>query len=157
MPEPVRGSDSILIDAPPDVVWAMVSDVTRMGEWSPETRAASWTGGSSGPKAGATFAGKNRKGFARWTGKCEVTVAEPGREFTFVRKGPDGGTTWRYIFEPDGTLTRVTESFSQAKLPGAPLRLVGSLLFGSDRQALLMESVRTTLSRLKASAEKSGG
>src|SRR5262249_43026401 len=125
----------------------------RMGQWSPETRSASWTSGSTGPASGATFAGHNRKGMMRWTGKCEVTVADPGREFTFVRKGPDGGTTWSYRLEPDGGATKVTESFTQARLPAAPVRLFGRVAFGADRQTQLLTSVRTTLQALKGAAE----
>jgi Polyketide cyclase / dehydrase and lipid transport len=153
MAEPVRGSDTAVINAPADRIWALISDVTRMGQWSPETQSASWTGGSTGPIVGATFAGHNRKGMMRWTGKCEVTVAEPGREFTFVRKGPDGGTTWSYVLEPEGDATKVTESFSQAKLPPAPVRLLGRVAFGADRQAVLLNSVRLTLQRLKEAGE----
>lgn len=156
MPEPLRGSDSIVIDAPPEVVWGMVSDVTRMGEWSPETQSASWSGASTASAVGATFAGKNRRGPVRWTGRCEVTVSEPGREFTFVRKGPDGGTTWRYLLEPAGSSTKVTESFTQTKLPPPPVRLVGRVLFGADRQTILLNSVKTTLGRLKSAAESPG-
>jgi hypothetical protein len=154
MAEPVRGSDSIYIEAAPEVVWNMISDVTRMGDWSPETYAATWTGSAKGPVAGATFAGKNRKGRIRWTGKCDVTEAVPGREFAFVRRGPDGGTTWRYTLTPKGAGTEVTESFSQAKLPPLPLRLFGRIAFGADREQLLCESVRTTLQRLKTTAEQ---
>jgi hypothetical protein len=154
VPEPVRGSDSVHIDAAPDVVWNLISDVTRMGEWSPETYAASWTGSESRPVVGARFAGKNRHGWARWTGRCEVTVAEPAREFAFVRRGPDGGTTWRYVLETEDRGTKVTESFNQAKLPPLPLRLFGTVAFGSDRQALLLESVRTSLQRMKEGAEQ---
>ena len=122
MPEPVKGSDSIVIEAPPEKVWSLISDVTRMGEWSPETQSAAWTGSASGPSPGATFAGKNRKGWMRWTGRCEVTVADPGREFTFIRRGPDGGTTWSYVLEPENGATRVTESLIHAYSPPPPLR-----------------------------------
>jgi hypothetical protein len=154
MAEPVRGSSSIHIDAAPDVVWDLVSDVTRMGDWSPETYAAAWTGAESRPVVGATFAGKNRKGRIRWTGKCDVTEADSGREFAFVRRGPDGGTTWRYTLTPAEGGTDVTESFTQAKLPPLPLRLLGRIAFGADREQLLCESVRTTLRRLKTAAEQ---
>ena len=152
MAEPVHGSDSIHIDAPPELVWDMVSDVTRMGQWSPETQSAAWTSGS-GPALGATFAGKNRRGWVRWTGRCEVTAAERGRDFTFVRRGPDNGTTWSYVMESEGGGTKLTESFNQARLPALPVRLVGRVLFGADRQRLLEDSVRTTLARIKSAAE----
>lgn len=154
MAEPIRGSESIHIDASPDVVWNLISDVTRMGDWSPETYAAAWTGADAKPVVGATFAGKNRKGRIRWTGKCEVTEAAPGKEFAFVRRGPDGGTTWRYALTPEDGGTRVTESFTQAKVPPLPVQLFGRIAFGSNREELLGESVRATLQRLKAAAEQ---
>jgi carbon monoxide dehydrogenase subunit G len=145
MPEPVSGSESIDIAAPPEFVWRLISDITRMGEWSPETSTATWTGGSSGPIVGAAFVGHNRRGRLRWKGRCEVTVADEPREFAFVRKGPDGGTTWRYRLEADNGHTTVTESFSQAKLPPLPVQLFGRLIFGSDRHQQLLNSVGTTL------------
>lgn len=153
MIEPMRGSESVHIDSDPASVWKLISDVTRMGEWSPETQSAAWTSGQAGPAVGAAFAGKNRYRWTRWTGRCEVTVAEPGREFTFVRRGPDGGTTWSYVLEPEQGGTKLTESFAQAKVPAAPLRLLGRVLFGADRERRLHAGVRTTLERLKAAAE----
>ena len=39
---------SVHVAAPPEVVWATVSDVTRMGEWSPEATGATWKGDGGG-------------------------------------------------------------------------------------------------------------
>jgi hypothetical protein len=155
MAEPFNGSDSIIINAPADKIWGLITDVTRVGEWSPETRSAAWTRGSTGPVVGAKFKGHNRKGWMRWTGSCEVTVADPGREFSFVRRDPDGGTTWRYVLESEDDATKVTESFSQGKVPTGPLRLFGRLAFGENRENDMVAGVRTTLQGLKASAESS--
>ena len=44
------------IDAPAEKLWAMVSDVTRMGEWSPENVGGNWLGGATGPKPGGAAA-----------------------------------------------------------------------------------------------------
>ena len=40
---PLGGEVSLHIDAAPEKVWALVSDVTRIGEFSPETFEARWT------------------------------------------------------------------------------------------------------------------
>ena len=71
------------IAAAPDVVWSLISDVTRMGEWSPEATGAIWKGDASGPDLGAKFTGTNANGKKAWKTDCEVTTCEPGRAFAF--------------------------------------------------------------------------
>ena len=132
-----RRHDSVTteIEAPPQRVYDLVSDIPRMGDWSPECRHCAWTGGATGPAVGARFKARNkgRRGPA-WFNTPVVTVAEPGREFAFNRNGPGVGSyTWRYVLEP----TRLTE------------RWTGS----GDRDADLREGMQTTLTRIKAAAE----
>jgi hypothetical protein len=55
--------------------------------------------------------------------------------------------------EPEEGGTRVTESFSQAKAPLLPLRIVNRMLFGPDREQMLVAGVRSTLQQLKLKAE----
>ena len=50
------------IGAPAGQVWAMVSDLTRMGEWSPENEGGEWLRGAAGAQPGASFRGTNRNG-----------------------------------------------------------------------------------------------
>jgi hypothetical protein len=69
------------ITAPPDVVYAAVSDVTRMGEWSEECYGCEWHEGFDGPVIGATFDGHNRHGEQEWTTQGKVIDADPGRAF----------------------------------------------------------------------------
>lgn len=51
----------VVLEAPPEGAWAVVSDITRVGEWSGECRGCSWTEGYSGAEPGARFKGKNRR------------------------------------------------------------------------------------------------
>src|SRR6476659_1490178 len=101
------------IAATPDHVYALVSDITRMGEWSPECVRCSWTKGATGPVAGARFKARNKGGRGpAWFNTPTVVVAEPGHEFAFNRSGPGiGSYTWHFVLEPTTTGTRVTESF----------------------------------------------
>jgi uncharacterized protein YndB with AHSA1/START domain len=88
----VKGSVTVHIAVPPGRVWDLVSDVTRIGEYSPETFEAEWLDGATGPRAGARFRGHVRRngiGPVYWT-TCTVTAAEPGREFAFAVGGPGG-------------------------------------------------------------------
>ena len=120
---------TIIIDTPPDALWAMVSDVTRMGEWSPETEWVEWLDGAIGPAVGARFKGNNRRGRAKWSTTCHVTAAERGSYFAFTVGHPARpATRWDYRFEPAGEgSTKVTESFELVKPLGFFSRLVTRL------------------------------
>jgi Polyketide cyclase / dehydrase and lipid transport len=139
--------------APAGRIWALVADVTRIGEFSPETFEAEWTGGATGPEPGARFRGhvkRNGKGPVYWT-TCTVTVSEPGREFAFaVGDGRRALNTWRYVLTPAGDGTDVTESFELTPLP--LLRLYWALL-GWARGRTNVNGMRTTLERVRAVAE----
>ena len=152
-----RGQASVHISASPDEVYALVSDVTRMGEWSPETVRCQWLDGATGPAVGARFKGSNRRGIMRWSTKPRVVAAEPGREFAFVAGlmvVDRDMTKWRYQFEPaaDGG-TDLTESFEMVNdLPWYVS--IGERLMGiQDRKADLEAGMQQTLERIKGAAE----
>ena len=141
--------------APPEPIWELVSDVTKIGRYSPETFEAEWLDGATGPFVGARFRGhvkRNGKGPTYWT-KCTVLASEPGREFAFgVGPGDKPLSVWRYELAPNGDGTDVTESFTltRTKL----LRLYWSL-FGWTRGKTNRDGMRTTLERVKAEVESS--
>ena len=156
MGPPAGGQASTVIAAPPEAVWALVTDVTRTGEWSPENTGAVWLDGATGPAVGARFKGSNRRGRTKWATTCQVIVAEPGREFVFVTGRPGKPETrWRFVLEADGDgATRVTESFELVKPLGAVSNFVTRVTTGvRDRRADLEDNVHTSLSRLKEIAE----
>ena len=148
---------SIEIGSTPDQVWALVSDITRMGEWSPECVRCAWTKGATGPAVGARFKATNKgqRGPA-WFNTPTVTVAEPNREFAFNRSGPGiGSYTWRYVLEPTQTGTRLTESFDAERPLGPVMSWITEKWTGStDRDADLHQGMTTTLARIKAAAEQ---
>ncbi len=140
--------------APPAEVWELVSDVTRIGEFSPETFEARWLGDASGPRAGARFRGhvrRNGRGPVYWT-TCTVTASEPGREFAFAVNGPGEVVvnTWRYQLTPNGEGTDVTESF---ELPGSTLNRLYWQLAGRARMRTNLNGMRVTLEKMKMIAE----
>jgi hypothetical protein len=139
--------------ATPEQVWALVSDVTRIGEYSPETFAAEWIDGATGPSVGARFRGHvKRNGIGpTYANECSVITCIPGREFGFgVGKPGKALNVWRYRLEPAGDGTDVTESFELADKFG--LRLYWVLL-GWARGRTNREDMRTTLERIKAEVE----
>ena len=81
----MHDSVTVHMTAPPQRIWELVSDVTRIGSYSPETFEAEWLGGATGPAEGAQFRGhvkRNGKGPTYWT-TCTVLACTPGSEFTF--------------------------------------------------------------------------
>jgi ligand-binding SRPBCC domain-containing protein len=106
------------IAAPSEKVWGLVSDLPRMGEWSPENAGGKWMNGSTGPALGAVFKGNNRNGLRRWSTKVTVVGCEPARVFEFaVTSGPLEVANWRYEFETTESGCRVTESWVDKRKP----------------------------------------
>jgi Polyketide cyclase / dehydrase and lipid transport len=154
-----RGEARLHVNAPPEMVYELVSDVTRMGEWSPETVRCRWLDGADGPAVGVRFKGTNRRGFMRWSTKPRVVGAEPGREFAFVANlmvFHRDMTMWRYRFEPavDGG-TDLTESFEMLNdLPWYISFGERWLVRIKDRKADLEAGMQRTLERIRAAAER---
>ncbi|MFN8525713.1 MAG: SRPBCC family protein [Chloroflexota bacterium] len=153
----MRGQVTVHMEAPPERVWDLISDVTRMGEWSPETVRGEWTQGATGPAVGARFVGHNKKGPARWATTCEVVAADPGREFTFRVIGSN--TVWGYRMAPSDGGSDVTE-FWEAIGPdgvggaiyrGLVVRFIYPVL---GREGQIRRGAAQTLARLKAAAER---
>ncbi|KQY64507.1 MULTISPECIES: SRPBCC family protein [unclassified Nocardioides] len=149
----MRGAVTVHMKAAPEKVWGLVSDVTRIGEFSPETFEAEWTDGATGPEVGAQFRGhvkRNGVGPVYWT-NCKVITCEPGSDFGFaVYAAGQRANTWRYqLRERDGG-TDVTESYELGTHPA--LRLYG-LVLGPLRGRTNLRGMRQTLERIKAVVE----
>ncbi|NLE80866.1 MAG: SRPBCC family protein [Rhodococcus sp.] len=146
---------TITMHAPAEKIWALVSDVTRIGEFSPETFEAEWLGGAVGPVVGARFRGhvrRNEIGPTYWT-PCTVLISEPHREFTFGVGAADNPLTrWGYQIEPcaDGDGVDVTETFEFTSALWARPYWV---LFGTLRGRRIRNDMRRTLEQMKAVVE----
>jgi Polyketide cyclase / dehydrase and lipid transport len=142
-----------VIGADAEALYDMVSDLPRIGEWSPECAAVDWADDTTTPIAGSRFVGHNAVGPGRrirYSRRGRVVTADRGREFAFAtEEGGREGTTWRYRFEPHPAGTRVTESFRVEWIPWWA-RLIDVPL---NRHKELVENMRTTLSNLKSAAE----
>jgi hypothetical protein len=98
----------------------VLTDVTRVGEWSHECRETVWLGdGATRPGVGARFRGRNKAGLVRWGRVCEITVADPPSHFSY--RTVDGwvgdSTEWAFDSEPAGSGTRIGQSFRVRSLP----------------------------------------
>ena len=152
MPTAKRGSAAIEIAAAPDRVYRLITDVTRMGEWSPECYGCEWLDGATEAAAGARFRGYNRRGALRWQRTAIVDVADRGREFAFTTMNDRADrqeTHWQYTLEPSPTGTLLTESF-EFLWCSIPNRAV-ELFLPRGRQ--VNRGIHETLTRIKRAAE----
>lgn len=151
--KPLGGEVTVHMKAPVEEVWALVSDVTRIGEFSPETFEAQWTHGATGPAVGARFKGhvkRNGVGPVYWT-PCTVTACVENELFEFgVGLDEHPINTWGYRMQPENGGTRVTEYF---RLSPAWYVRGYWLLLGRLRAKTNERGMRTTLERMKAVVE----
>jgi hypothetical protein len=142
------------VEASPEAVYALVADVERMGEWSPDTYRCEWRDGATGPAVGARFKAWNRHGLKRWTNTPVVIAATPGREFAFDRRTFGFSIIWRYTMEPSGTGTILRESYQLARaVPPIGDWIAANVFRMGDREAALEAGMRQTLDRIAATAE----
>ena len=146
--ETETGSATAVISKPIAEVFAAITDVTRMGEWSPECAAGRWVDGADGPAVGAKFDGDNVATIGpitlkKWTTTSEVTELVPSETFEFVSAEK---TRWRYDFSEREGKTVVTESFSYPPYGGWQGFLYGTVM---RRSSAMTKGLQTTLDSVK--------
>lgn len=150
----MHDSVTVHMAAPAQAIWDLVSDVTRIGLYSPETFEAEWLDGATGPAVGARFRGhvkRNGRGPTYWT-TCTVTECVPGASFAFaVGNDEKPLNTWAYRMAPADGGTDVTESFTLT--PTLGIKVYWALL-GWARGRTNREGMRTTLERIRAEVER---
>ena len=146
--------ESLAVDAPADVVYGLVADLPRMGEWSPECERVTWRGGATYAARGAQFVGHNRVGAIRWVTQGEVVTAEPGRHLAFeISLGPMQVARWEYFIIPhddDRSMCTVVEEWTDRR-PGW-VRALADVAF-APREKLNQAGMVETLANLKRAAE----
>ncbi|MEE2031029.1 SRPBCC family protein [Rhodococcus chondri] len=142
---------TIEIAAAPEQVWAVISDLKRMGEWSPQCRKMIVRGGAVG--SGTTTVNINRKGLLVWPTTSKVIGFEPGRELRF--RVNENRTIWSFTLEPTETGTRVVQR-REAPTGTSKLsqKLVEYVLGGADTfDDELVVGMNATLARIKNEVE----
>jgi hypothetical protein len=138
------------VQASTDRVYSVVSDVTRIPEWSPETRRAEWL-------APDRFRAWNRRRLGRWRTVANVVEAWPGHKFSFVVQAMGGDwTQWTYLIEPGSTAgtTRLTETFRMCvPLPFGVVVFERLFLFVGDRRSDLQANIDLSVDRIRRIVE----
>jgi hypothetical protein len=146
----------ITLACSPATAYALISDITA-SERSPIYIGGEWDEPEAGPRTGAWFTGHNREGDRRWSTRCQVEVANPDSEFTFVMCGLVGRSNsekvarWSYRLTPVSGGTEVTESWEC--LP-AYLELVHLGAHLPTAKQMAADGIPVTLANLKREAER---
>lgn len=141
----------IEIDAPVGKVWSLVSDLSRMPQWSPQCRIMK----PLGPiRAGTRTLNLNRRGPIFWPTTSVITEVVPERKIAF--KIPVNNTVWSYELEPTATGTRVVETrFAANGTTSTPSNMAVKVALGGNDtfEKELVEGMNQSLARIKAAAE----
>ncbi|OBH57402.1 hypothetical protein A5682_10385 [Mycobacterium mantenii] len=138
------------VRASAEQLYAVVSDVTRIPEWSPETTRAKWLGPNR-------FQAWNRRRLGRWRTVADVVEAEPGHRFSFIVQAMGGDwTQWTYLIDPGSTIgtTRLTETFRMCvRLPFGAVAFEHLFLFVRDRRGDLQKNLDVSVDRIRGIVE----
>jgi uncharacterized protein YndB with AHSA1/START domain len=141
------------ISAPVELVWALVSDLPRMGEWSPENLGGEWVKGATGAAVGARFKGRNKNGSKAWSTSVKVNEVQAPKKLSFALMAlGKNWCDWEYEITPTATGCTVTHNWVDHRSKFA--NYLGKLVSGvSDRAEHNRRNMEATLKNLKAAAE----
>ena len=153
----------IVVDKDEGAMWDLVTDVARIGEFSPECVRAAWLDGSR-PQIGGRFEGHNEfSGGFTSTVTCVVTEAHRPDVFEWIVLDPSElperpGSIWRYELAPGDSpgQTRVSHRFvhgpgvtglseGMREHPGEAAAIL------QDRLDLLRKNMTVTIERMGSS------
>lgn len=149
------------IAASPEAVWEVVSDITRIGDWSTETYKCEWDEGQE-PGVGATFMGYNRYGEAEWSNRARITEWVPNERLTWgvhlterlaEMFGTDAVTSWGFEIEPTDSGSRLTQVAEDMRPDG--LKKLGEKFIPeiADRVKRNEETMEATLAAIAQACE----
>lgn len=140
----------IEINAPVAKVWSLVSDLSRMPQWSPQCRIMK----ALGPiRPGTRTINLNRRGLLFWPTTSVITEVVPERKFAF--RIPINTSVWSYELEPTATGTRLIETrHAENGVTAVSTAVTKAALGGVDSfEQELLEGMSQSLARIKAAAE----
>ncbi len=128
------------IDAPPDKVWSLISDISVSAQFSEEFQGAEWVEGHHGPAVGAQFVGTNRHpAIGEWQTTSTITEFVENEQFGWA-VGEDEETAaarWRWeIDELHGHRCRLRHT---VRLGPGPSGLTPAIEAMPDKEALIVD------------------
>jgi uncharacterized protein YndB with AHSA1/START domain len=93
---------TVHVSAPPEVLWALVSDIHLVASLSREVQEVAWLDDVREPAVGAAFKGRSRHPqVGEWTTTSRVVACDPPRVFSWAVENPDDpAAVWRFELTP---------------------------------------------------------
>lgn len=148
-------STAIDIDATPQQVWNLLSDLRRMPEWSPQCR---WMRPLGALRTGGLTVNMNRRGRKYWPTVSRIERVETGRALAF--RTLSNSSVWTFEISPIPGGARVVE---RRDVPPQGTKWISKVIVehalgGEDPfDAEMLDGMNATLTRVKAAAETSIG
>lgn len=139
------------IDAPVERVWSLISDLSRMPEWSPQCRLMKVLGPV---RVGARTVNLNRRKFTFWPTTARIVEFIPQQKLAF--RMDISNVIWTYELEPTETGTRVVESrHAENGTSAVSNALINTFMGGVPGfEDELVDGMNASLARIKAAAER---
>ena len=162
-------SAEVRIEAPPERVWELVSDIFLMPELSSELMAVAWLDEDpeapegTGPAAGRRFTGRStHPAMGEWETVSTVTECDPPHRFAWAVGDPGHpSATWRFTVAPDGEGTRL-EQWYQMGPARSGLNIAIDAMPDKEQKIVFVRlrehetSMRHNLEVIKARSEQHG-
>jgi uncharacterized protein YndB with AHSA1/START domain len=138
------------INAPVSRVWGLVSDLSRMPQWSPQCRMMKLLGPL---RPGTRTINLNRRNMLFWPTTATITEVIPERKIAF--RIPINTSVWSYELETTATGTRLVETrHAENGVRAVSTAVTKAALGGVDSfESELLEGMNQSLARIKAAAE----
>lgn len=148
----------LLIGAPVEQVWEMVTDINLPAEYSTEFLGAEWL--DDGPALGARFVGRSRHDrLGEWETTSWVDRYEPQREFGWAVSDLDNpSATWWFVLDQEGVGVRLRQG---GRMGPAPSGLTIAITAMPDKEERIVarrleeweRNMRATLEGIKLRLE----
>ncbi len=151
------------IEAAPERVWRLVSDIYLMPGLSAELQEVAWLDGVTGPACGHRFTGRNANpDLGSWETVSTVVECDEPRRFTWAVGDPGHpATTWRFTLRPDQVGT-VLEQWMQMGPGRSGLNLAIDAMPDKEQKIVFVRlrqleaAMKHNLAAIKEMAERAG-
>lgn len=150
----------VLVAAPPEKLWDLVSDINLPARFSSEFQGATWLQGATGAAVGSCFAGRNRHpAGGEWESTSTVVTCEAERVFAWAVGDPGHPSAiWRFELEPEKDGTRLRQ---WAQMGPGPSGLTPAIVAMPDKEERIVagrleewrRNMLATVEGIKALAE----